>query len=786
MSRLGGTPGRAGTSAGEATVDGAAEKAAVGASRPRDVFPVEGMHCAACSASVERALNALEGVTAGVSLPAEAATIEYAPDRADFEAMRVAVEGVGYTLKPPLDPGGDRAERERERLRAAERRMAAARRRSWLAWVLTAPVVAWMLPEMFFGVKWPAAIVFDAGMLALAAAVLVGPGGPTFVSAWRSLRAPNMDLLIALGSGVATLTGVAAVLHDVGLSAPIMNYAGIGAMIMAIHLTGRYVEAKARGRTSAAIQRLLSLEPPVARIERDGQELEVATRDVTVGDVMIVLPGEKIPTDGVVVAGQSAVDESLVTGESLPTEVAPGDRVVGATVNRMGALRIRADAVGEDTFLAGVVRLVESAQASKVPIQAFADRVTAVFVPVIVAIALATLTAWLLFPGVLGSVIRAAAAYLPWVNPELGPLSLAILAAVAVLVIACPCALGLATPTALMVGTGLGAERGILIRDGAAIQTLDAARTIALDKTGTVTMGEPRLVDVAVIPGFHVDEVLRVAAAVERLSEHPLGSAIVAGATERGIVVEPASDVRAVSGRGVSGTVNGGHVSVGSFRLLEEAGIDVGPLAEAGERFESEARTVAYVAIDARAVGAIAIADPLKPDAAAAVAELRRQGYRVLLLTGDNERTAAAIAREAGIEEFHAGLLPADKVELIGELQASAAEPIVMVGDGINDAPALTRADVGIAIGTGTDIAIEAADVTLVRGELASLVEAVTLSRATFARIRQNLFWAFFYNVVAIPVAFLGLLHPLIAEVAMALSSITVVAGANRLRRVRL
>ena len=604
-----------------------------------------------------------------------------------------------------------------------------------------------------------------------------------------------MDVLIALGAGVSVLTGGWAVLHVLGVAPMIMNFAPVGAMIAAIHLTGRYVEAKARGRSSSAIQALLSLEAPTARVERDGGEFEVPTRDVRVGDVMVIRPGEKIPTDGVVFEGRSAIDESLATGESIPVEKGPGDAVLGSTVNHSGALRVRATGVGEDTFLSNVIRLVEEAQASKVPIQEFADRVTAVFVPAILIVALAAFAGWFVLPGPFTDAARWASGFLPWVNPELGRLSLALFAAVAVLVIACPCALGLATPTALMVGTGLGATRGVLIRDGAAVQTLDRADTLVFDKTGTLTQGAPRVVEVQAAGAPHDPaddtpadaeaQVLALAAAVEDASEHPLARAVVEEARRRGVPPARATDVEARVGMGIVGLVDGERVAVGNARLLREAGVPDADIAALEARFGSDARTVAHVAAGGRLRGTIAIADPVKEDARETLLELRRGGFRTVMLTGDNEAVAAAVAEQLGIDDYRAGLLPARKVEAVRQLRAEG-RTVAFVGDGINDAPALKAADVGLAVGTGTDIAIEAADITLVQGDLRSVLRATKLARATFRKIRENLFWAYVYNVVAIPVAFLGLLHPVIAEAAMALSSISVVTNANRLRRARL
>ena len=778
----------------------------------RKTYRITGMHCAGCVGSVEKSLNAVDGVEASVSLPAESATLTLTRD-VGLEELAAAVEAAGYEIEPLADV--DRGEAERSRLADAEARSREAWRAMWTAWALTAPAMLWMLPEMFAGVRWPSPLVFDLGVTALGAAVLAGPGAATLRGAWRSARGrmPNMDVLIALGAGVSVLTGVWAVLHVLGVAPMIMNFAPVGAMIAAIHLTGRYVEAKARGRSSSAIQALLSLEAPTALVEREGATLEVPTRDVLVGDVMIIRPGEKIPTDGVVLEGRSAVDESLATGESIPVEKGPGSAVLGSTVNHSGALRVRATGVGENTFLSNVIRLVEEAQASKVPIQEFADRVTAVFVPSILVVALAAFLGWFAFPGVFTDAARWASGFVPWVNPELGRLSLALYAAVAVLVIACPCALGLATPTALMVGTGLGATRGVLIRDGAAVQTLDRADTLVFDKTGTLTRGTPRVVEVLVArdadsdpgglraPGGPSDpgggpmattspdaaeaRVLGLAAAVEDASEHPLARAVVDEARLRGIALSRAAGVEARVGMGIVGHVDGQRVVVGSARLLREEGIPGEDIAEVEGRFGDDARTVAWVAAGGRLLGALAIADPVKEDARETILELSRRGFRTVMLTGDHEAVAAAVAEHLGIDDFRAGLLPAQKVEAVRQLRAEG-RTVAFVGDGINDAPALKAADVGLAVGTGTDIAIEAADITLVQGDLRSVLRATKLARATFRKIRENLFWAYVYNVVAIPVAFLGLLHPVIAEAAMALSSISVVTNANRLRRARL
>ncbi|MFQ5690806.1 MAG: heavy metal translocating P-type ATPase [Gemmatimonadota bacterium] len=752
----------------------------------RATFRVTGMHCASCAQSVEKTLAAVAGVeSASVNFAAETAVVEYHPAAVDEVALRDAVDGVGYSMENMEDGRREsRAARERQRLEEEQAKVTRARSRMAGAWMLTVPIIAWMIPEMVTGVKWPFDLAYDAGLILLAAPVLALWGRDTIRGGLRSLArgSPNMDSLIAIGTTVSFLTGFVTVAHDFGLLPRLLNYSGVAAMIMAFHLTGRYVETKARGRASSAIQKLLSLEARSARILRDGREIEVPIEEVQVGDVAVVRPGEKIPTDGVVVSGRSSVDESLATGESMPVEKTEGDPVIGSTVNKEGVLRIRATGVGEDTFLANVIRLVEEAQATKVPIQAFADRVTAVFVPTILALAVLTFVAWLVFPGAFGRIAEWASGFIPWVDPTLGIVSLAIFAAVAVVVIACPCALGLATPTALMVGTGMGAENGILIRSGAAIQTLKEIDTIILDKTGTITRGEPGVTDLAPASGWDEAALLRYAASAEAGSEHPLGQAIVAYAEERGLELFEAERFEAAVGRGVRARIDGKEVLVGSSRFMQESGVETGPSQDL-RTLEAQAKTAMHVAVDGEAAGVVAVADRLKQDSAAAIAALKAFGIEVAMVTGDNERTARAVAAEVGIDRVMAEVLPDEKVDEVRRVQAEGRR-VAMVGDGINDAPALKQADVGIAIGTGTDIAIESADIALAGGELPAVVRAIRLSRATFRKIRQNLFWAYIYNVVAIPVAVLGFLHPVIAEAAMAFSSVTVVTNANRLRKV--
>ncbi|MGQ9718159.1 MAG: heavy metal translocating P-type ATPase, partial [Anaerolineae bacterium] len=716
-----------------------------------------GMTCASCAAHVEEALGRLPGVvSAAVNLATEKATVTFVPGTVGIPDFQRAVAEAGYeVLEAPAE--GAAAEEDE-----AERKMRQARFRMRVAWAFTVPIILWMLPEMLWGVMWPNHLVFNLGMILLAAPVLFWVGRRTYRSGLTAALHgyPNMDTLITLGTGISFLTGPASFFF------PVANYAGVAAMIMAFHLTGRYVEETAKGRASQAIRKLLELGAKTARVVRDGIEIEVPIEEVRVGDVMIVRPGEKIPTDGVVLEGESAVDESMATGESMPVEKRPGDEVIGATVNQDGFLKVQATRVGRDTFLAQVIRLVEEAQGSKVPIQAFADRVTAVFVPLVLGIALLTLGAWLAVPGLMRT-LTTAGSFLPWVNPNLGTVTLALISSVAVLVIACPCALGLATPTALMVGSGMGAERGILIRSGEAIQTLKDVRVVVFDKTGTLTKGRPEVTDVVPTEGMSEEDLLYLAGSAERGSEHPLGRAVVERANARGLALKDPAEFQALRGRGVSAMVDGKRVLVGSRRLLEEAGLSPAPLEEVLRRLEEEAKTAILVAVDGRIGGVLAVADPLKEDAVAAVQALHRLGLRTAMITGDNRRTAEAVARRVGIDEVRAEVLPDGKVAEVRRLQEQYGR-VAFVGDGINDAPALKGADVGIALGTGTDIAIEAGDVTLARGGLAGVVEAIRLSRAAFRKIRQNLFWAFFYNVAMIPLAVMGWMHPVLAEIAMA------------------
>ena len=739
-------------------------------------FPIAGMTCASCVSHVEHALLGVEGVaTAHVNLATEKATVTYIPGVTSLAGFKQAVAGAGYeVLEAPEEaavPGEEEEDQE-------QRKMQAARFRMQVAWGFTAPIILWMFAEMFFGIVWPNQTVYDLGMIVLAAPVLFWVGRKTYTGAWAAVRHgyANMDTLIALGTGASFVTGPATFIF------PVANYAGVAAMIMAFHLTGRYVEESAKGRASQAIRKLLELGAKTARVLVDGMEVEIPIEKVAVGDVMVVRPGEKIPTDGIILEGESAVDESMATGESMPVNKCPGDEAIGATVNQEGLLKVRATKVGKDTFLSQVIKLVEECQGSKVPIQEFADRVTGIFVPVVLGIAVFTLSAWLFFPQVMKPLVNLGA-FLPWVSPTLGVVTLAIVSTVAVLVIACPCALGLATPTALMVGSGMGAENGILIRSGEAIQTLKDIKVIVFDKTGTITKGKPEVTDVVAVNGFNKEGVLRLAGSAERGSEHPLGRAIVEWAEAKGVALAGPEGFRAMRGKGIMASINGDRVLVGSRRLMREHGMDPDPLETELVRLEKEAKTAMLVASNDTLAGVVAVADTLKDDSVGAIRELHEMGVQTAVITGDNQRTADAIARVVGIDQVLAEVLPDGKVTEIQKLQDRFGL-VGMVGDGINDAPALTQANVGIAIGTGTDIAIEASDVTLVSGQLSGVVSAIKLSRATFRKIKQNLFWAFFYNVVMIPLAIIGWMHPVLAEIAMATSSTSVVTNANRLRRV--
>ena len=741
---------------------------------------VPGMGSDHCAGIVRTTLQKLPGVMRiDTNIGNHHVDVQVAADGADADALRHAVEQAGYDVAR-VQGGDDEAGTEEDDADIEEAWLKQAWRRLWIAALPTTAIMILMMPHMFWQ-PIPGYLAIIA-LLAFPVVFLYG-GWATHKAAWRSLmnRNANMDVLISMGSLPPYLIGL------VGFIYPMTSFIEMAATIMTFHLLGRYLEHRAKGRASQAIRRLLTLGAKTARVERDGEEIEIAVRELQPGDIMIVRPGDKVPTDGEVVDGESHLDESIATGESIPVYKKSGDAVIGATINKEGRLRVRATKVGGETFLSQVIRLVEQAQGSRVPIQDFADRMTARFVPIVIAIAATSFAVWFFAGDSLRPVLDWGAGFLPWVDPGAAVPVLAILAAIAVLVIACPCALGLATPTALMVGSGLGAERGILLRSGEAIQTFKDVKVVVLDKTGTITRGEPELTDVVAAADADESDLLHLAATVENASEHPIARAIVDGARARGTRPGDVSDFQSTGARGVTGMVDGRRVLIGNRRLLEEEGVTgLDALDGERERLEGLGRTAVIVAADGAALGVVAVADTIKDESRDAIRGMHELGLRVVMVTGDNERAAQAIATEVGIDEVQAGVLPAGKVDAIRALQERYGNHVAMVGDGINDAPALKQANVGIAIGAGADVAIEAADVTLIRGELTGVVEAMRLSQATFRKIVENLIWASGYNIAAIPIAAAGLLHPMIGVIAMTLSSLSVIGNSLRLKRARL
>ena len=727
---------------------------------------VTGMSCASCSSAVERALKKTSGVRGvNVNLASEIATIEIDPGSTNEDSLKQAVINAGYGVQEDKPVDSD------------EKHLQDAKQRMIIIWAVTIPIMVWMIPMMLFGIMWPDHLTHSIGVLVLASIGLFSVGMKTFKSAFKSVfhGSANMDVLITLGTGAAFITGILHFFMDIA------SFAGISAMIMAFHLTGRYIEVKAKGRASQAIKKLLELGAKTAIIEDGDQEKEVAVETLRLGHVMLVKPGAKIPTDGKIISGTTTIDESMATGESLPVKKKGGDRVLGATINQNGFIKVKVEKVGKETFLSQIIKMVEEAQGSKVPIQEFADKVTAFFVPVVIILAILAFASWLIFPETLQSITLWASQYLAWVNPEANTLTQAIFATVAVLVIACPCALGLATPTALMVGSGMGAENGILIRNGAAIQTMKDVAVIVFDKTGTITKGKPEVTDIFSVDN-NDDRLISIAGGLEAKSEHPLGVAILNYSKEHNLKNEEVADFSSHSGTGLSGLIGGNKVYLGNKKLLQELSLDFSAYHDQIDKLESQAKTVILVANESEFLGFIAVADDLKDDSQTAISTLHKLGFKTAMISGDNEKTARAIADKVGIDFVASEVLPDQKVEQIKKFQQEYGL-VAMVGDGINDAPALKQANVGIAIGTGTDIAIESADITIVKGSLMSLVQAIKLSQETFKKIKQNLFWAFAYNLIAIPLAFTGMLHPVIAEIAMATSSITVVTNSNRLRK---
>ena len=777
---------------------------------------ISGMSCAGCASSVGHLLQRIPGVDlADVNFAAEQARVIFHPQQVSPPDLIAAVEQGGFGAAPLAEAQTEDPEAE------TEAQIQAAWRRFWLAAIPAGILMTVMLVCMVLGL--PHNQHHRLLTLALAFPVVFIAGWPTHRASWAALRrgSPNMDVLISLSTLPTYLVGFLGI-------AEVTVFVEVAAMVMAFHLLSRYLERRARGRASQAIRHLIGMQARQAHLQRvrdvdAGSEatapdsntmidiIDVPIEVIQVGDRVLVRPGERIPCDGLVVEGHSAVDESMATGESMPMAKQAGSQVIGGSLNQAGALVVEVTRTGADTFLAQMVRLIQEAQGSKVPIQTLADRVTSYFVPSVVVLALLTLGIWYFESAALQPWLTEIASVLPWVRSDLSPLSLAAFNMIAVLVVACPCALGLATPIALMVGSGRGAEQGILLRRGEAIQTLKSVQAIVLDKTGTLTQGKPQVTAIIADPqveptpavlgsppkwDLEQQALLIWAAAVEQGSEHPLGQAIFHCAQRQALPIPTPTDIMATPGQGIQGWMAGQlpvdgpppqpqRILVGNPAFLLEHDLDLSPWLPALDVLESQGQTVVGVAVARQVLGLIALADTLKPEAASVVAQLKRRGLDPIMLTGDSPRVAAAIAAQVGIQQVFAQVLPADKVQRIRDLQAQG-QVVAMVGDGLNDAPALTLADVGIAIGTGTELAIEAADLALVSGDLQGLIRALDLSQRTFAKIRQNLAWAYGYNLLAIPLAATGLLHPIMAEIAMALSSLTVIWNSLQLRRIPL
>lgn len=736
-------------------------------------LPIQGIVCASCVQKIEKALLATRGVVkAVVNLATGKVRGEYLPFETNLREIKRAIESTGYKVLEGVESGEgedvERIIREREYKKLKRKFNAGA--------ILSLVIFLGSMPHWF---PWIPNILNNFFVLwILSTPVQFVIGWQFYRGAWGAFRHRNADMntLIAVGTSAAYFYSLAATLfpsffHQAGIEPAV--YFDTSSLIITLIIFGRLLEARAKGRTSEAIKKLMGLEPKKARVVRENQEIDIPVEEVLVGDSVVVRPGEKIPVDGIVVEGRSSVDESMITGESMPVEKKPGDEVIGATINKTGSFRFRATKVGKDTALAQIIKLVQDAQGSKAPIQRLADTISGYFVPVVISIAIATFIIWF----------------------NLGPLpslTFALLNFVAVMIIACPCALGLATPTAVMVGTGKGAENGILIKGGESLETAHKVNTIIFDKTGTLTKGEPEVTDIIGLNSFSQDEVLKYAACAERLSEHPLAEAILKKALERKFELEDPKDFRAIEGFGIEAKVNDKNILLGKAKLLEERKIDIGGLERKAKELALDGKTPVYLSVDSKARGLIAIADTLKESSSHAVLRLKKLGLEIIMLTGDDRRTAEAIAKKAGIEKVVSEVLPEDKVLEIKKLQAMGKR-VAMVGDGINDAPALAQADLGISIGTGTDVAMEASDITLIKGDLSGVVSAIELSKRTIRVIKQNLFWAFFYNTAGIPIAagilypfFKILLNPIIASIAMAFSSVSVVSNSLRLRRMKL
>lgn len=755
----------------------AVRKAGFSTATAKTRVAVKGMRCASCVTQVEQALAKTSGVVgASVNSVTGEAEIEYRPALVDVEGLGRAVAQSGYSLAPAVEASEQSVDRHASEQLAEYKGLM---RKFWFAAIISIPVMVFSYPDFIPGLREWMPMGSDnrrlvwglLGLLTLP--VLLWSGSQFYTGTWSALkhRTANMHTLIASGITAAFVYSAVAVLfpHWFPTKALAEAFWDVSTVVVALVVLGMGLEVKAKGKTSEAIKKLVGLQAKTARVIRDGKEMDIPVEEVVSGDQVLVRPGEKVPVDGIVVDGNSSVDESMITGESMPIEKREGDEVIGATLNKTGSFTFKATKVGKDTALANIIRMVQDAQGSKAPIQRVVDQVAAYFVPAVMIL------------GILS--------FMVWYNVGPEPrIVYATIVFVTTLIIACPCALGLATPTSLTVGIGKGAENGILIRSGDALQTAKRIDAIVLDKTGTITKGEPALTDVLVLDGFDEDEILSWVAALEKGSEHPLGEAIVHGAEDRSLDLPEASDFSAIPGHGVQGMVAKHELLLGNAKLLADRGVDASALLADWERLAAEGKTPMYIAVDGQPAGLVAVADTLKEDSAAAIRALHDLSLEVVMITGDNARTADAIAQQVGVDRVLADVLPQDKAHEIQKLQLEG-KVVAMVGDGINDAPALAQADVGMAIGTGTDVAIEASDITLIKGSLVGVVTAMEISRVTMRNVKQNLFGAFIYNVLGVPVAmgllypFFGLLlSPLIAAAAMAFSSVTVVTNANRLR----
>ncbi|WP_088312301.1 heavy metal translocating P-type ATPase [Bacillus cereus] len=728
-------------------------------------FTVSGMTCAACANRVEKRLNKLEGVNgATVNFALESATVDFNPDEINVNEMKSAITKLGYKLEVKSD---EQDESTDHRLQEIERQ----KKKFIVSFILSFPLLWAMVSHFSFTsfIYLPDMLMNPWVQLALATPVQFILGGQFYVGAYKALRnkSANMDVLVALGTSAAYFYSVFLSIQSIGSSEHMTDlYFETSAVLITLIILGKLFEAKAKGRSSEAIKKLMGLQAKTATVVRDGTEMKILIEEVVAGDIVYVKPGEKIPVDGEIVEGKSAIDESMLTGESIPVDKTIGDVVIGSTMNKNGFLKVKATKVGRDTALAQIIKVVEEAQGSKAPIQRVADQISGIFVPVVVVIAIITFAVWMIFvtPGDFGGALEKM---------------------IAVLVIACPCALGLATPTSIMAGSGRSAEYGILFKGGEHLEATHRLDTVILDKTGTVTNGKPVLTDVIVADGFNEEEILRLVGAAEKNSEHPLAEAIVEGIKEKKIDIPSSETFEAIPGFGIESVVEGKQLLIGTRRLMKKFDINIEEVSKSMEELEREGKTAMLIAINKEYAGIVAVADTVKDTSKAAITRLKKMGLDVVMITGDNTQTAQAIAGQVGIEHVIAEVLPEGKAEEVKKLQAQGKK-VAMVGDGINDAPALATADIGMAIGTGTDVAMEAADITLIRGDLNSIADAIFMSKMTIRNIKQNLFWALAYNGLGIPIAAFGFLAPWVAGAAMAFSSVSVVLNALRLQRVKL